>query len=854
MIGSTDLLVKEAHSLVVSEGAVNPLGFHDAMPTFSWKLPEGTRKQTAYHIELHDGHTQKVLWDSDWVESDQSLLVAYSGEALVSRQRVLWRVRFRNEDGVESQWSAQAHFELGLLNVTDWHAQWIAPRSKVDPEREAVSYLRRSFCVEQPIKQARLYVTARGIFNIELNGQRVSNDYFANGWTAYDKRIDTLTYDVTDVLQANDNSILAMLGAGWYAGRIAWLHDKKLLGRRPELLFQLEILYADGSRQMVVSDQQWEGTTDGPILSSGLYEGEYVDARRQITGWEPVYAESDLGVAKLVPKPFAPVRAIETRAAQAVSEPEAGRYVFDLGQNMVGWPKLTVPLEQGKPLRIRFAEMLNADGTLYTENYRSAKSEDSYIAAETGEVTWEPMLTFHGFRYVELSGFAATVKPKADWVKGIVLHTDLKRIGQFESSNALLNRLQSNIVWGQRGNFLDIPTDCPQRDERLGWTGDAQVFCATAMFNYDCHAFWKSWLGSMRDEQMADGRIPHIIPDILLDGGSPGWVDAAWMIPWDAYVRTGDLSFLADNFPMMEKLAAWYKSQFKGARIETMEGFGDWLQPHAETLFGDTPKEFLGMAFYCRGLCLMESMAALLKDEHKVQHYGDEARAVKEAFALHYFDDEGCLQNAVPTQTAYLLAIAFDLIPESLQQKSGAQLLALVDEADGHLRTGFLGTPYITAVLDKVGQPDAAFKVLLKESYPSWFYSILQGATTMWERWNSYSHADGFGDVTMNSFNHYAYGAVGQWLYERVAGLSPDPSAPGYKHFYLRPLIGGGLTYAKASLDTPYGLASSSWKLKKGIFEWEVVVPPNTRATLEFPTERLSEVVSAGKYSFRLAL
>jgi alpha-L-rhamnosidase len=922
---------KPAHSLTVGEGFVNPLGFHEATPVFSWKLPVGVKKQTAYRLEAKAG---EKIWDSGWIASEQSTFVTYGGAPLASRQLVEWRVRFRDEQGKDSGWSERAHFELGLLSAKDWQAQWIRPadmasapqaeykllkaiyRSKTNPERskdvgmlikklkgdftvsnddlggdpatnevkelvltytvnglekievypenqkgafpppstktEPVAWLQRSFPVEKKVARARVYVTARGLFEIELNGQKVGHDHFANGWTSYSNRLDTLTYDVTSQLRRGDNSIQVLLGNGWYAGRLTWDKGawKGRFGNYPELLLQLEVTYQDGSSTTIVSDGQWTGTSNGPVLTSSIYDGENYDARKVLTDWKPVLVNTNLGAARLTPKAFAPVRETETLAVQNITETTPGHFIFDLGQNMVGWAKLKIPVKKDQVVTIHFAEMLKADRTLYTDNYRSAKSTDTYTAAKSGVIEWQPHFTFHGFRYVELSGFAPGVKPQKDWVTGIVLHSDLKPNGKFTSSHAKLNQLQSNITWGWRGNSLDIPTDCPQRDERLGWTGDAQAFCPTAMLNYDGHAFFKSWLTSMRDDQLADGRIPHVIPDVLHDGNSPGWMDAATIIPWEVYLRTEDPQVLADNLAMMTKLVGWYRAQAENGLTLKIKGYGDWLQPFANSQKGDTPFALLGTAFYAHSAQILADSARVLKRDEDAARYSAEAAAVKQAFIAHFFDAAGKLTNAPETQTAYVLAIAFDLIPPGMKNAVGANLIRLVGEAEGHLRTGFLGTPYIARVLDEVGRPDLAYDLLFQETYPSWFYSINQGATTMWERWNSYSHDKGFGPVSMNSFNHYAYGAIGQWLYERVAGLAPDPAHPGYKHFFVRPLIGQQLDSARAELETPYGKAASAWVKKNGKVTLDIVVPPNTTATIEFPGQRSPETVTAGEYHF----
>ena len=840
-----------AHSLTVGEGFVNPLGFHDASPTFSWKLPASVKKQTAYRIETKSGDAR---WDSGWVESERSTFVPFGGQPFTSRQQVEWRVSFRDEKGKDSGWSKPADFEIGLLSAVDWQAQWIRPSQEMSTNGEPVANLRRTFTIAKKVGRARVYVTAHGLFELNLNGARVEKDHFANGFTDYQKRLDTLAYDVTSQLRRGENTLEAMLGRGWYAGRLTWeKNQKETYGKNPELLLQMEVTYQDGSRERIVSDGQWEGTFEGPARSSSIYDGESYDARKELAGWKPVFANADLGPARLVPKPFQPVRETRTLAVQAITEPQPGHFVFDLGQNMVGWARIKVPVEKDQTVTLRFAEMLQKDGTPYTENYRSAKSTDTYTAAKTGTVEWQPHFTFHGFRYVELSGLPAGVKPKRSWVTGVVLHSDLQQIGKFESSHAKLNQLQSNIVWGWRGNSLDIPTDCPQRDERLGWTGDAEVFAPTAMFNYDCHAFWKSWLGSMRDDQFADGRIPHVVPDVLRpkgQGDSPGWMDAATVIPWEIYVRTGDTNLLAENYSMMEKLVGWYRAQSVDGLTPKIQGYGDWLQPYAKAQKGDTPSPLLGAAFYARSAQLLANSASVLNRKADAQRYAVEAATVRQSFSKFYFDADGKMTNAPETQTAYVLALAFDLLPQELKPKAAAQLVRIVGEADGHLRTGFLGTPYIARVLDESGRPDLACDLLFKESYPSWLYTVNQGATTMWERWNSYSHDKGFGSANMNSFNHYAYGAIGQWMYERVAGLTPDPAHPGYKHFFVRPLIGGPLDSAQAELETPYGKATSAWKKRNGTIVMDVIVPPNTTATIEFPDGRMPQTVAAGTYHF----
>jgi alpha-L-rhamnosidase len=926
--------------LRVSEGFVNPIGFYDATPSFSWKLPEGVRAQNAYRIVAASAADKLPdsadLWDSGKVSSAQSAWLAYAGKPLGSRQAVHWQVRFWDQDGNESSWSEPARFELGLLDADDWQGEWIrmaekpaAPAPKVviekasyiadgqpdkaidltkklrkrladgqstftvnnefaggdplygtpkslalvvirDGKREEASipenqsydlltgkpagaaepfvpqHLRREFEVEKPVKQARLHVTALGLYEIRLNGAKVGEDFMAPGWTPYGEKIEALTYDVTRQLKTGSNAIGAMLGEGWYAGRLGW-GESKASGRKPQLLLQLELSYEDGSSQTIASDGSWKATHQGPIRFSGIYDGEIYDARMEMPGWDKTgfddAAWRSVATSKptadqgLAPKRHHPVRVVKELPTVKVTEPAPGRFVFDLGQNIVGWPRLNIPVRKGQTITMRFAEMLEKDGTLYTKNYRKAKSTGTYTAAKDGNVTWHPVFTFYGFRYVELSGFPEGTKPEPGWVTGAVLHSDFGWTGSFASSHALLNKLQENINWGLRGNFLEVPTDCPQRDERLGWTGDAQVFAPAAIFNAGVHSFLASWLESMRLDQHDDGAIPNVVPNILNDHcGGPGWSDAATVIPWETYIRTGDPNVLVENFDMMKRWVGYYESKAKDGIVD-IKAYGDWLQPHPKEgkTKGDTPLNLIGTAYFARSADLTARAARRLGKDAEAERLEALLAKVKSAFTKAFFDDAGKLTTPRETQTGYLLALAFDLLPENLRPQAFSHLVRLVDDAGGHLGTGFLGTPLLAPTLDRFGRADLAYAVLFKETYPSWFFSIHQGATTMWERWNSYSHADGFGDAGMNSFNHYAYGAIGQWMYERIAGLAPDPAQPGYKHFFIQPQPGGPLTQAEAELETPYGIARSAWKLEAGKLHLKATVPPNTTATLRLP-------------------
>ncbi len=845
--------------LTVSEGFRNPLGYHDALPTFSWKLADerpGAR-QTAYHITATDG-ADTVLWDSGKVESDQSVYLPWGGTALKSRNRVEWSVRYWDQDGVESPPSAFAHFEMGLLDNADWQAKWIHPPLLDDAEAtlDPVPCFRREFSLEHDVAEARVYVTARGIFELTINGHRVGDDHFAPGWTNYDKKIETLTYDVTDLLQSGPNVIGARVARGWYASGMmngAW-------GQVPQLLLQLEVRSPAGAVTTVASDEKWSVSLAGPITYATIYGGEDYDARQELAGWnliggdgrsfEPV-SVSPIGDTPLLrPKRFRTVRRTEFLPSVSVREVEPGRAIFDLGQNMVGVPEISLPGLADQQITVSVAEMLNPDGSLYRDNYRSARSLAYYLPAEDGGISYAPAFTFFGFRYVEVSGYDPSFPPELSWVRGHVWHTDFPATGTFTSSHETLNQLNQNIRWGLRGNFLEIPTDCPQRNERLGWTGDAQVFAPVALFHYDTHAFWASWLESMRIDQHEDGSVPHVIPagPRFADWvNSPGWGDAMFIIPWQVYVATGDRRLLAENYDAMKLRFDWYHSRADN-HLQTMDrGFGDWLQPvmyHGEdrlvgedTRWGETTRDFLATCYYGYGARIMANAAAVLERNDEARYFDRVHQDVRAAVTVAYFDAEGKLTLPVETQTGYVLPVAFDLI-DSLEMQTKVTN-AFVDRLarDGNrLNTGFLGTSMLTTALHVMGRPDLANHLVFSREYPGWMFSIDQGATTIWERWNSYTHADGFGDASMNSFNHYAYGAVGQYLYERFAGIRPDPASPGYRHVVINPVFTDHpLTEASAQLETRYGLVSNTWERDGDDIVMTTRIPPNASGTIVLP-------------------
>ena len=797
------------------------------------------------------------LWDTGRVESDCTLDVPYAGKRLKSRQQVWWRVRAWDHEGKESDWSEPASFEMGLLKSSDWSAQWIGRPLASREGSQPCPFLRRGFALTGKPVRARLYVTARGLFEAWINGRRVGNDYFAPGWTEYKKRIPYHVYDVTDLLRAGNNAFGAILGDGWYAGYLVWRDNHFLYGDQLSLLAQLEIEFSDGRRETVATGPEWK-TSFGPILASDIYHGETVDARREMPGWSsPEFDDTAWTPAITVPPPKAalvarrgqPVRRQEKLAVVAQTEPFFGIHVFDLGQNMVGWARLKFRAPAGQTVTIRYAEMLNADGTLYTANLRSAKCTDVYTCKGGSEEVFEPHFTFHGFRYVELTGL--TEKPATTDVTGVVLHSDIPQTGTFECSDPLVNRLQKNIEWGQKGNFLEVPTDCPQRDERLGWTGDAQVFIRTACFNRDVAAFFGKWGIDMMDAQHADGALPHVVPDVLRDGsgGCAAWSDAVVICPWTIYLCYGDTRILERQY---DSMAAWVEWRVRTSRdlINASACFGDWLA--IDIAEGDpgrspTPRDLIATAYFAHTAGILSRTAAILGRKADASKYAGLHRRVKAAFNREFVSPVGRVVG--DTQTGYLLALGFDLLPKSKQAHAVEQLVLLIESRKWKLSTGFVGTPLLAPVLTRYGRPDVAYRLLMQKEYPSWLYTVLQGATTMWERWNSYTREKGFGDAGMNSFNHYAYGAIGEWIYSTVAGLDIDPDCPGYKHIVVRPQPGGGLTWAKGELMTRHGKAACAWAIEGQKLNVIVTIPPNTSATVTLPGKKPVHVV-AGAHRF----
>ena len=831
----------------------NPLGLDDLHPRLSWIVgtaPEARGTvQSAYQIlvasalQSLDGDAADI-WDSGKVSSDQNAHISYSGPRLLSRQRYYWKVRTWDGQDASSAFSASAFWEMGLLKSSDWIAQWIGGTDDDPSQSCPCPYLRKGFAIQGTITRARAYVSALGLYELSINGHRVGQDYFTPGWTDYDARIQYQTYDVTALLQSGENAVGAILGDGWFCGHMVSKDRRNVWGHPPRLLAQLVIEYADGGLETIVTDASWTMRT-GPILASDFYNGETYDARREMPGWDqPRFNDSDWAPARIYePSPAilcasrSPmVRRIQELKPIAMTEPTPGAYVFDLGQNMVGWARLPVEGPAGTTVTLRFAEMLNPDGTIYTANLRGARCTDQYTLKGGGREIYEPHFTFHGFRYVELTGYPG--RPAPDALTGIVLHSDTPPTGTFECSNPMLNQLQHNIIWGQKGNFLEVPTDCPQRDERLGWTGDAQVFIRTACFNADVAAFFSKWITDLTDAQSPEGVFPMVVPNLFkkqVDGGA-AWADAGIICPWTLYLCYGDKRILDQHYAAMAR----YLDAVGKLDPTKRHCFGDWLN-----LNDETARDLIAVAFHAHGAQLMGNIAEALGRKRDTARYRKLFKQIKARFNKEFVTLTGRLVSG--SQTAYVLALHFDLLPDRLRDSAIERLVQRIHQCKDHLSTGFVGTPYLLPVLAQTGHLDLAYKLLLNEDFPSWGYPIKHGATTMWERWDGWRHDKGFQDPAMNSFNHYAYGAVGDWMYRTITGIDLDPSQSGYRHILIHPRPAGGLTSAKASLDTLQGTIECDWSIDNNTFTLNVTIPANAKATIRFAAPSLEAVTETGQ-------
>lgn len=843
----------------------NPLGIDAEDLSFSWAVDAKVRGagQGAYQVRVGRAPGDSNTWNSGKVASDRQIDVRLPPHVqLASGVRYYWQVRVWDRRGQPSAWSQPAWFETGLIAPADWRgAAWIG--GAIDERDQPRPLLRREMQLRKPVRQARLYATAQGLYQAWINGRAMGDHVLAPGWTDYNQRLQVQTYDVTDLLRGGANAVGVALADGWFRGKVG-LGWSAVYGAQLAFKAKLRVTYVDGSVEDFGTDEQWR-SQPGPFVQADLQDGERYDARRLPDGWSsPGFDDSAWQLvvprpettARLVPQPDDPVRATEVLTAQARLSTGAHGFIYDVGQNVVGVARVKLSGRAGQTVTLRYAEELyrrgDRQGQLYTENFRSAAVTDTYTFASEGTVVYQPRFTQHGFRYIEVSGLDAA--PALVDVQAVVLGSDLPAIGDLRLSHPMLDQLVRNIRWGARGNFLSIPTDTPARDERLGWTGDISVFAPTASRLYDMRAFLSKWMDDLRDAQRPNGNIPAVVPQPgkAFDETGVGWSDAFITVPYAVWQATGDTRILRRNWSAMQRFYAFVHGSATADGNLLEEGRSSWFSGDWLNLEGvDRLHEhrLIATAYFADDTRMMAEMSAALGETEQAKTWHELAGKIRRAFAQAYRQADGRLE--LGTQTVYAMALGMRLIEADKDRDATAAHFVEKLAADHHhLRTGFLGTPWLLPALSSIGRDDLAMQLLLNEDYPSWGFEVRMGATTMWERWNSI-RADGeFGPVEMNSFNHYAYGAVGDWMFENLGGLRM--TAPGYKRVRIAPLVQHpAINAGRASLRTPYGALASEWRRAPDGLHLSVDVPAGVEADVMLPCPEHAVVQEGGRPASR---
>jgi len=850
---------------------IAPIGIDEEKPRFSWQMSDRRQgaKQTAYQLQVEAAGNP--VWDSGWIEFGNSIQIAYDGKALHPQTPYLWRLRVKDMDGSETAWS-KSSFETGFM-LRKWTASWIQgtnPGTTLQP----ATYFRKDFTIASGLKvrRARLYASALGAYMTSVNGKPVSDNVLSPGWTDFHSRVQYQVYELDKFLQKGGNTLGIVMGDGWYCGAISYwcTHSSKErphFGLPPAIRAELLVEYEDGSTTVIGSEPTtWRCSQGGPIRSSDLYHGEIYDANMEMPGWDsPEFNDSGWNLSqftsrtqRLVWTSAPPIRRYASINPVSVNSPRAGVQIIDFGQNMAGREHFKLKAPTGTKVIVRHGEMLNPDGSLYVKNLGEAKATTTYIS-NGRKADYSPSFTTYGFQFIEVVGWPGIINLN-DFVAEPI-SSDNERTGFFDCSNSLINRLYENVIWGQRSNYIDIPTDCPQRSERQGWTGDAQAFVDAGSYNFHTGGFFNKWLADLESSRNAYGEYPVIAPTFdKWSSGVSGWADAAIICPWHMYLKYGDKTILERHYAAMRQWILFQRDNSVGL-IRKASEYADWLNMDAPT-----SEELVSTAFFAYGTSLMARIASIIGKDQDAVEFRELFVEIKKAYAGHFISDKGLLIEE--TQTAALLTLKFELAPD---EKSRSKIIESLAEdimnREMHLSTGFLGTPYLAPILADCGKPEMAFALLEQTSFPSWLYPVTQGATTIWERWNSWTHKDGFGPEGMNSFNHYAYGAVADFLYGYLGGIRPLEEEGGFRRFLLAPIFGGTLSYASVEYRSEYGAILSSWKkLKGGRISWEIVVPPNSTALVKMPCFVLSYdmdgikdslmefEVPAGKYRFKIEM
>ena len=811
-----------------TEYVEEPLGLETKKPRFSWTLNSLRRGQyqTAYRIivsktmeavEVYNGDA----WDSGVVKAGNQANVEYDGEQLQSRRRYWWRVKCWDRDGAEGSWSGIAWFETALLSREEWKARWVGGEQ----------LLRCGFTLDGAPLKARAYVSGLGYYELRVNGVRVGDRVLDPGWTAYEKRVLYTTYDVTDLLTKGGNAVGLILGHGRF--KPAWGYGS------PRAIMQLEVECQGGDRKCISTNALWK-SSEGPIVSDDVYNGEMYDARLEKTGWDaPGYDDSGWRQCVLVDPPGGsltsaascpPIRVTKTISANAMWTPEPGMYVFDFGQNFAGWVRLRAEGPRGSKVKMRYAELIDEKGMINVKPNRKAESTDVYVLKGGGVEEFEPHFTYHGFRFVEVTGFPGV--PTVHSLEGHVVNSDVESVGGFACSNPLINEIHRAVVWGQLSNLMSIPTDCPQRDERDGWTGDAQLTVEEACMNFWMPGFYEKYVADMVNSQLEDGAITNTVPEYWKSRPTdPAWGMAITVIPWALYRHYGDVRILEDSYGAMVKWLSFLKSK-SAEGILPFSKYGDWCAP-CHTWPVETPGELVSSWVYYHDTLTLSKIARVLGKEEDAIMYSEQAEGIREAFNRCYLKGD---HYATGSQTCDVLPLALGMTPDESAEKVLSHLVKNIEmERDCHLDTGIIGTRYVLEAITKHGQAELAYRLLSQTSYPSLGYMIMEGATTLWERWERLTGGG------MNSHNHIMFGSVDTWLYSTLAGIRIDERLPVYGRILIKPHPVEDLSHAAASVKTVRGIVSSEWSRSGDGITLRVVIPTNAEAEVHVPTKGLRD-------------